>query len=196
MWRMENIVIKRKEFTILEKLGDRSYKVERKGKLFFLKKFEGQKEEFNAFVKAAHRFSITAINTPKIYLYDKNNYIVVMQYVEGDNMLDLLIQSDLKEELIAMVFEINYLAKIEKMAINFYPDQFKYDGKKMYYLPFTYHEFKGQDMFPQEGIKYWFYTKELVEYLKQKGLPYDEKRIGNTYQRNKEMALMAIKYYS
>ena len=36
----------------------------------------------------------------------------------------------------------------------------------------------------------------LLNYLKEKGLPYDEKRIGNEFARNKEMALMAVKYYS
>ena len=94
------------------------------------------------------------------------------------------------------IFTINYYAKFEKMVLNHHPDNYKYDGKKLYYLPFEFREYKGQDTFASEGIKYWFYTKELVDYLKEKGLPYDEKRIGNEYQRNKEMALMAVKYYS
>lgn len=193
---METIVIKRKEFTILEQLGDRSFKVERKGKIFFIKKFENNKEEFQVFLKATHRFSITAIPTPKIYLYDKNNCIVVMQYIDAENVLDLLIQKDLPEEIIEEIFTINYYAKFEKMVLNHHPDNYKYDGKKLYYLPFEFQEYKGKDTFAEEGIKYWFYTKELVNYLKEKGFPYDEKRIGNEYARNKEMALMAVKYYS
>lgn len=193
---METIVIKRKEFTILEQLGERSYKVERKGKVFFLKKFENSKEEFQVFLKAAHRFSITAIATPKIYLYDKNAYVVVMQYVEGDNILDILVEKDLPEEILEEVFTINYYAKFEKMILNHHPDEYKYDGKKLYYLPFEFREFKDKDTFATDGIKLWFYTKELVNYLKEKGLPYDEKRIGNEFARNKEMALMAVKYYS
>ena len=193
---METIVIKRKEFTVLKQLGERSYKVERKGKTFFLKKFENSKEEFQVFLKAAHRFSITAIATPKIYLYDKNAYVAVMQYVEGDNILDILVEKDLPEEILEEVFTINYYAKFEKMVLNHHPDEYKYDGKKLYYLPFEFREFKDKDTFATDGIKLWFYTKELVNYLKEKGLPYDEKRIGNEFARNKEMALMAVKYYS
>ena len=193
---METIVVKRKEFTILEQLGERSYKVERKGKTFFLKKFEDSQEEFQVFLKAAHRFSITAIPTPKIYLYDKNAYVVVMQYVEGDNILDIIVEKDLPEEILEEVFTINYYAKFEKMILNHHPDEYKYDGKKLYYLPFEFREFKDKDTFATDGIKLWFYTKELVNYLKEKGLPYDEKRIGNEFARNKEMALMAVKYYS
>ena len=131
---METIVIKRKEFTILEQLGERSYKVERKGKVFFLKKFENRKEEFQVFLKAAHRFSITAIHTPKIYLYDKNTYVVVMQYIEGENVLDILVKNDLPEEILEEVFTTNYYAKFEKMVLNHHPDEYKYDGKKLYYL--------------------------------------------------------------
>ena len=115
---METIVIKRKEFTILEQLGERSYKAERKGKVFFIKKFENSKEEFQVFLKAAHRFSITAIPTPKIYLYDKNAYIVVMQYIEGQNVLDILVEKDLPEEILQEVFTDNYYAKFEKMVLN------------------------------------------------------------------------------
>lgn len=192
---METIVIKRKEFTILEQLGEKSYKVERKGNIYFLKKYGNDREAFNYFVKASRRFSITAINTPKVYLYDKNNYIVVMQYIEGEKVLDMLIKDNLPEEILQMVFQMNYYAKVEKMAINFMPDEYKYDGKKLYYLPFTYLEYKGKDSFTSEGIKYWFYTRDLVKYLKEKGLPYSEKRIGNEFAMNKEMALMTIKYY-
>lgn len=192
---METIIIKRKEFTILEQLGERSYKVQRKDKVYFLKKYEGDKEAFNAFVKVAHRFSITAITTPKVYLYDKNNLIVVMQYIEGEKVLDILIKEKLPEDVLQMVFQMNYYGKVEKMALNFMPDQYKFDGKKLYYLPFTYLEYKGKDSFTGEGIKYWFYTKDLVKYLKEEGLPYDEKRIGNEFATNKEMALMTIKYY-
>ena len=193
---MEKIVIKRKEFSVLEQLGHRSYKVERKGKLFFLKKFENNKDEFFVFMKAAKRFSITAIATPKIYLYDKNNYIVVMQFIDAQNVLDILIKQDLPEAIIEQVFLTNYYAKFEKIVLNQYPDQYRYDGKKLYYLPFEFREYSGKDSFATEGVKYWFYTKELVEYLKTKELPYDENRIGNEYERNKEMALMAVKYYA
>ena len=36
---------------------------------------------------------------------------------------------------------------------------------------------------------------DAMKYLKEKGLPYSEKRIGNEFAMNKEMALMTIKYY-
>ena len=192
---MDTIEIKRKEFEILEALGERTYKVSRKGKTFFIKQFGENKKEFDAFIKTAHRFSITAIPTPKVVLYDKHKNIAVLQYIEGDNVLNLLVKHDLSEELIQMIFDIDFCARNEKMLLDYYPDNFIFDGKKLYYLPFTYCEFKREQAFTQVGIRYWYYTKELVEYLKSKDLPVDQYRVGNEYAKNKEMALAICKFY-
>ncbi len=192
---METIEVKRKEFEILETLGERSYKASREGKTFFIKKYEGHEEEFESFIKAAKRLSITAIPTPKVFLYDKHKMIVVMQYIEGENILELLVKHDISEELIEMIFNIDFCARNERMLLNYYPEHFKFDGKKLYYLAFTFDPFNKENAFTQVGIKYWFYTKELVDYLKSKDLPVDPYRVGNEYAKNKEMALAICKYY-
>ena len=192
---MDIITIKRKEFEIIAPVGERSYKVKRKDKTFFYKDFANDKEGFDKFVRDAHRFSSTAIDTPKIYLYDKKTYKVIMQYIEGTFMLDMLIEGDLDEKFYETIFEVDWYGRNEKMQLDLRPDQFKFDGKKMYYLPFRYRPFDGKETFSTYYIKFWFYTDDLVKYLKDVGLPYDEKRVGNVFQKNKEMALMAVKYY-
>ena len=47
---MEIFEIKRKIFEVVEKLGERSYKVSRKGKIYFLKDFENDKKGFEQYV--------------------------------------------------------------------------------------------------------------------------------------------------
>ena len=42
----EEIEVKRKVFTVVEQIGEHSYKVERKGQFFFLKKFEDNSKKF------------------------------------------------------------------------------------------------------------------------------------------------------
>ena len=186
--------IKRKVFVVKEKINDNSYKVERKGKFFFLKQF-ANKEDFDSFIKVAKRFSITAIDTPKIYYFDKSLLLVVMQYIEGESILNMIVKGDLEEKFYEMIFKIEWFAHNEKMILDFHPNQFIYDGKKLYYVGFKYCAYNQKDSFAMNDIKYWFYTKELVAYLKSKGLPVDESRLGNEYAKNKEMALMACKYY-
>lgn len=195
MLLVENIEVKRKTFEIIAPLGARSYKAKRKDKTYFLKDFANDKEGFAAFIANIKRFSNTAIDTPKVFLIDKHTNRVVMQYIEGEFLIDKIIEADLDESLYEMIFEIDWYGRNEKMQLDLRPDQFKYDGKKMYYLPFRYRPFDNKETFSTYYIKFWFYTDELVKYLKDMGLPYDEKRVGNTYQRNKEMALMAVKYY-
>ena len=192
---MNTVIVKRKEFEIIAPLGERSYKVKRKDKTFFYKDFANDREGFDRFARDVHRFSNTAIDKPKIYLVDKKAYKVVMQYIEGTFMLDMLIEGDLDEKFYEMIFETDWYGRNERMQLDLRPDQFKYDGKKMYYLPFRYRDFDGKDTFSTYYIKLWFYTDELVKYLKDYNLPYDEKRVGNVFQKNKEMALMAVKYY-
>ena len=46
-----------------------------------------------------------------------------------------------------------------------------------------------------KDIRYWFPTKELSAYVKSKGLSFDDKRIGNEYAVNKQIALMVVKYH-
>lgn len=191
---MDTIEVKRKSFEIIAPIGERSFKVSRKGKTFFLKTF-ANKEDFDTFMSYVKKFDNLAIVTPKIFRIDKKAYRVVMQYIEGTRILDMLIKGDLEEKFYEMIFEIDWLARNDKLQLDFRPNQFVYDGKQMYYLPFRCRAYDNKESFANYYIKLWFYTEDLVKYLKEMDLPYDEKRIGNVYQKNKDMALMAVKYY-
>ena len=67
----EIIEIKRKEYEVIEKMGDRSYKVNRKGDLYFLKKFELDSEGFEAFIDAEHKLRVSGVTSPKCFIFDK-----------------------------------------------------------------------------------------------------------------------------
>ena len=47
---VEEIEIKRKVYQVVEQIGERTFKVERKGEYFFLKKFDDDKAGFQDFV--------------------------------------------------------------------------------------------------------------------------------------------------
>lgn len=191
----EIIEIKRKEFVVLEKLGEHSYKVQRKNDIYFLKKYTN-KDEFNYFVEKQHRLKITAIDIPKVYLFDKNQMISVVEFVEGPTMLDVLLKEDIKdEEVYRLLFEAEWLMRREKLRIDFRPENFKFTGKKLVYLPFKATIFEANYNFTMKDLRLWFPTKEFAEYVKLKGLTFDESRIGNEYATNKQIALYTVKYY-
>lgn len=191
----EIIEIKRKEFEVLEKMGEHSFKVQRKNKIFFLKKYDN-KDAFNAFVDQYRRLKITAMDIPKCYLFDKNLLISVVDFIEGDNIFDLLLREDIKnEEIYKFLFQDEWYMRREKLRIDFHPENFKFDGKKLYYLPYKYGKFEPDYDFNMKDLRLWFPTKHLSAYVKNKGYEFDDSRIGNEYATNKQIALMAVKYY-
>lgn len=192
---VETIVIKRKEFEILERLGNRSFKISRKGKLYFLKNYEGDRDGFDRFVKNQHRFSISSVPTPKVYMYDKNALIAIVDFIEGESVVDLLIKEELPGAIYEEIFKLDYFARNDKMLLDFKPDNFIWTGKKLVYLPFRFATYKQEDAFATNDIKYWFYTKSFAQYIKSIGKQGNDSRIGNEYAINKEIALTVCKYY-
>ena len=191
----EIIEIKRKEFAVVQQMGEHSFKVERKGKFYFLKKYES-KDSFKKFVEQQHRLKITAIDIPKVYLFDKNQMISVVDFIEGDNMLDYLSKQPIEDEnILKMLFLDEWYMRREKLRIDFHPEFFIYTGKKLVYWPFTFGNIEPNYNFSLKDLKLWFDTKEFKEYLESKGLSADPKRFSNEYLVNKQMALMTVKYY-
>ena len=120
----EIIEIKRKEFEVLEQIGERSFKVSRKGQLYFLKKYEDDPAGFDKFVDAEHRLRVSGVNNPKCYLYDKKLRIAVLEYIEGETCFDTLLKGELSEEIIEGLFKTFWYAKNDRMDLDYSPINF------------------------------------------------------------------------
>ena len=103
---MQEIEIKRKFFQILEKIGDRSYKVQRKNDIYFMKQYGEDKEGFEKFVDKLQTFKVCGVKTPKVYVYDKNQRIVVMEYIEGDTMDAYFSVAELTDNMFQKLFQM------------------------------------------------------------------------------------------
>ena len=192
---VEEIEIKRKIYQVIEQVGDRSFKVERKGEYFFLKKFDNDREGFDKFVDCEHRLRVSGVTNPKCYLYDKNLRWAVIEYVEGDNCLDLLTKGELPEQVYELMFKAYWYGKTDRMALDMKPDNFVYTNGKLYYMPFKCEKFVSNDTFVQRDINLWFFTKDFIKYCHSKGIDVDQSRLKSDYETNKAIALMTVKYY-
>ena len=94
---MEFFEIKRKIFEVEEKIGERSYRVSRNGKIFFLKDFENDKkrrtEIFNKYAKEFGRYNLIKLppledNIPYCYPLCTNNK-EILQKLSGKTILRL-----------------------------------------------------------------------------------------------------------
>ena len=192
---VEEIEIKRKVYQVVEQVGEHSFKVERKGEYFLLKKFDNDKAGFEDFVDCEHRLRVSGVTNPKCFLYDKNLRWAVIDYIEGDNCFELLKKGPLSEEILELMFKAYWYARNDRMALDMKPDNFVYADGKLYYMPFKYEKFVSNDKFVQQDIRLWFFTKEFVKYCHDKGIDVDQSRLKSDYETNKYIALMTVKYY-
>ena len=191
----EIIEIKRKEFEVIEKIGDRSYKVERKGKVYFLKKFENDVKGFQAIIKNQEILRNSGYTMPKVYMWDKNANIFVTDYIDGVNVFDVLCKEDLDEKILECLFMMVYYAKRSRNYIDFDPTNFIFADNKLYYLPFKMVDYDSKRDFLVKDLPYWFFTKDFVKLAHSRQVDVDESRLLNDFEMNKKMTLMAIKYY-
>ena len=158
---VEEIEVKRKVFTIVEQLGEHSFKVERKGQFFFLKKFESDPAKFEAFCDAEHHLRVSGIVSPKCYLYDKKTRIAVLEYVEGESCFETLQKGELPEQVIEALFKTFWYARNDRLGLDYRPENFVFTNGKLYYMPFAVGKFDNKDSFVQNDTRLWFFTKEF-----------------------------------
>ena len=193
---IEEIEIKRKVYQVIEQIGDRTFKIERKGKFFFLKKYDEDRKGFDDFTDAEHRLRVSGVSNPKCFLYDKKLRWAVLDYLEGDNCFELLRQNGaLSEEILELMFKAFWYARNDRMYLDMKPDNFVFSNGKLYYMPFTYSKYVNNDPFVQGDIRLWFFTKEFIKYCRSKGLDVDDSLLKSDYETNKNVALMTVKYY-
>ena len=192
---VEEIEVKRKVFTIVEQIGERSYKVERKGQYFFLKKYEDRAEEFEQFCDGEHRLRVSGVVNPKCFIYDKKTRIAVLEYIEGNTCLEALLGGELPETAIELLFKTFWYARTDRMALDYAPENFKFVNGKLYYLPFKVEAFVDKEKFIQQDIRLWFFTKDFIKYCRLKGIPVDESHLKSDYEVNRSIALLTVKYY-
>ena len=191
----EIIEIKRKEFEVIEKVGDRSYKVERKGKVYFLKKFENDVKGFQTTVKNQEILRNSGYTMPKVYMWDKGSNIFITDYIEGVNVFDVLCKEDLDEKILEALFLLAWYARKSRNYIDFDPINFRWSDGKLYYLPSKMVDYDSKRDFLVKDLPYWFFTKDFVKLAHSRQVDVDESRLLNDFEMNKKMTLIAIKYY-
>ena len=191
----EIIELKRKQFEVIEELGEHSKKVERNGKIYFLKEYPN-KQSFELALDNFNKLHKNGVFVPDIYMYEKNKFVMVREFIEGETVLDMLLKEDLSEEIIEKVFNVNWYVRNGKLSIDFKPENFKLYKDKLCYLPLICGKYNEKYLFQNQDIWFWFYTKDFVNYIINKGIKVDQNRANvNQAALNKNIALMVVKYY-
>ncbi len=191
---MDTIIVKKKSFNVVEQIDENNYKAERKGKTYLVRTFSDE-PTFSHFVSDNKILKNTGVPVYRQRVVDKKTYKIAFDYIEGENVLDLILAGKMNEKVYEQIFLVNYLAKTNQIALDWDPVKWMFTGEKVIYLD-TYSEpLTKENPFHEKGVYLWFYTKQLEEYLISKGIPLKKELRKPDFEINKEIVLTTVKYY-
>ena len=192
---METIKIKHRLFEIVEALSEDSFKGKYKDKEYLINKFDYNTESGSAFLYAILRIKNAGVKAPKIWLVDKKAGYVVRELLDAKSVMNLISESNLEEAVFEQLFLNAYLARMNRMTLNYEPNNWVMCDKTLYYVGDSFIEYdKSKDLI-EKNIRLWFPTKEAAKFLEEHNLNLDKNRIKDEYNTNKEIVLMTVKYY-
>lgn len=188
------LVVKKKSYEVVEEVNEYLAVVESEGKKYVVYHF-ADKNNFDNFKFAVKRLKSCGLAMPEVYDIDKKNFTALVEYIDGISPFDKLREEDLPESIIEQLFNLNYRARVNKIRLDFDPENFVIHDDTLYYMPFTFSEYTRETDFTQKEIYLWYYTNEFVAVLKQRGLPIQKDRLINSFDRNKQIVLQVVKYF-
>ena len=192
---MEEIKIKHRIFQKVKDLSNESFLATYKDKTYEILKFDYKTESGGALVFALNRIKNSGVKSPKLYWIDKKAGYAVREYLEGETVMDYISREDLPDDFYKQIFINEYMAKINKMTLNYEPDKWIIVNGTLYYVFPQFINYNEEKDLVKRYLRLWFNTKELVQFLNKNGLSFDKSRMKDELVTNKEIVLMVCKYY-
>lgn len=117
------------------------------------------------------------IKVPLLIEVDKEKEILLKEYVEGPTALEILLKQDIPTIYFHNIHIIERLAKQANINIDYFPSNFILENDELIYVDYEHNEYSPKWDYRNWGRKYWYYTEDLVKYLKEQNLPVDNNRI-------------------
>ena len=192
---MDVIKIKHREFTVTERIDEKSVIASLKNKQYLVTSYDPKSQEGQIFSYSLKRISNSPIVSPKLIFVDKKSGYIVREYVAAENVMDIISREDLSEDVYDQLFKNAYFARVSSMTLDYSPNAWGIKDGKLYYLAGTFTPYVKEKDLVDKYLRLWFNTRELAEFLKNNGVFYDKSRTKDEYSVNKQIVLMACKYY-
>ena len=195
MFGMNTIIVKRKEFEILELISNNIFKCSLKNKLYLLTKLDINDAYYRENLLMISKLSHSAVKQPKLIIVDKKQGYIVREYVEGTTVFDYILDHDFNENIYKQIFYNSYSARMAGLNLNFDLKAWTLVGDELYYTDLFCEKYITSNDFTKNQIRLWFFSNELRDYYERNGILFDKNRLKQEYEVNKEMVLMTCKYY-
>lgn len=193
---MEEIIFNKKPLPIKETYSDYTYRASFKNKDVFVVRFDDA-EDMDDFLYRAKKIFNTGVSCPKVVKIDKKNLIVLLTYIDGIKPIDILRERPLDEKIYELIYKQNFMARINKISVDLDPSKWIYveSEEKLYYVGYTFSNPKEKEYVLREGIRYWNFTREFAQYCEERNLSYNRDLFKSEFETNKQILLIACKYY-
>ena len=126
----------------------------------FGNKIEAEINDYNRLLNAG-------IRIPKMIAVDKENEVIIKEYINGPTIFDLVNNDEMNDDYLLQVREMASLAKQSGLNIDYFPTNFVVQEGKLYYVDYECNEYMDEWNFENWGIKYWSKTPEFMNHIYQ-----------------------------
>ena len=174
------IIINNKEYEIIKLLGKGkggySYLARFNNEFYVVKKIHHEPCSYYSFGNKIqseyddykHLLNL-GICIPKMIYIDFEQEIIVKEYIDGDTIFDIVLKDEMKEQYYIQIKKMCEILYRNSTNIDYFPTNFVVQNEVLYYIDYECNKYMEEWNFENWGIKYWYKTKELEEYINSKG---------------------------
>lgn len=105
----------------------------------------------------------TGINIPKMIDVDKENEIIIKEFIDGPRIDELVLNDQMDEKYLNKVKEMCKILYSLDLNIDYYPTNFIVQEEKLYYIDYECNKYSEEWDFEHWGIKYWSKTEDFLK---------------------------------
>ena len=146
--------------------GGYSYLAERDERTFVLKQIHHEPCDYYTFgnkieseLRDYEKLSQIGIKMPKMIDIDIQNERILKEFIDGETIMTLVEQGEMKETYIDQVQEMCALLYSAGLNIDYYPTNFIPQNDVLYYIDYECNQYSDEWNFENWGIKYWIKDK-------------------------------------
>lgn len=192
---MEELLIKRKAFKIEKILFEDDkyieYLVTFKGSEYIARHYRSEVQFDEALYRYKKIYSY-GIYTPMLKFKDKKSFILIFEKVEGKNVAEILSEGDIPEAVFVKLFTFYRYARANQIELNYLPENFVFDGKRLYYISLELFDKNPDINLENYGIEFYVMSQKGYDHLISLGYNVDKKRLLSKGEANKKMVLLSL----
>jgi tRNA A-37 threonylcarbamoyl transferase component Bud32 len=173
------MIVNNIEYNVIKLLGHGkggySYLVELDNKYYVLKQIHHEPCSYYTFgnkieseINDYNKLIQTGIRMPKMIDVDIKNERIIKEYINGSTICELVEKDLMKDIYINQVKEMANIVYSYGLNIDYFPTNFIVQDDLIYYIDYECNNYMEEWDFNNWGIKYWYKSKEFIDYINSK----------------------------